>query len=419
MSDGNGAARIAVTGVGMVCPIGIGREATWTAALAGAPGAAPITGFDVSEYGAQFACEVHDFDPLEFVDRKSARRMDRCSQLAVAAARLALQDADLTISDADSTRAGAVVATGNGGNLSYEQQHRTFLERGADRVSPLTVSLIIGNMAAGHVSMQIGLRGPLLSVVTACASSLHAIGEAAEIIRAGEADVMLAGGSEAPVTPFGLGMLDASRAMSRRNDAPERASRPFDRDRDGFVLGEAGAILVLERWDRAIDRGAPILCEFAAYGATGDAHHVTEPSPDGAQQARAMRIAMAKGGLTPDDIDHVNAHATSTNVGDAAEVRSIITALGADRAGGVAVNATKSMHGHCIAGTGALESALTALAIHHGEIPGTINLENLDPECVGVDHVTASRKQSIDGALCSGFGFGGHNAVVALRKARG
>ncbi|MFN8111020.1 MAG: beta-ketoacyl-ACP synthase II [Thermoleophilia bacterium] len=407
--------RVVVTGVGMACPIGVGREATWEAARAGRSGAGPITRFDASQHGAQIACEVTGFDPLDFIDRRAARRMDRACHLAVAAARMAMDDAGLVVGDRGD-RIGAMISTGNGGNETYEEQHRIFMERGADRVSPVAVPMIIANMAAGQVSMQLGLGGPLACVMTACASSLHAIGEAWDVILRGQADVMLAGGSEAAITPFGMGMLDASRAMSHRNDDPQTASRPFDRDRDGFVLGEAGAVIVLERMDLALDRGAPILCELAGYGATADAHHITEPEPSGAQQARAMQRAMATAGVGPDVVDHVNAHATSTTVGDVAEVHSIIKAFGAERAAQVAVSATKSMHGHCVGATGALEAALTALAIHDQVVPGTINLHDLDPECVGVDHVTATRPQRVRAALCSGFGFGGHNAVVAMTE---
>jgi len=410
--------RVAVTGIGLVCPLGIGREAVWAAAREGRSGAGPITRFDASGHGARIACEVKDFEPLDFIDRRAARRMDRSSQFAVAAGRMALEDAGLSAGD-DPERIGAVISTGNGGNETYEEQHRIFLERGPDRVSPVAVPTIIANMAAGQVSIQLGLQGPLSCVLTACASSLHAIGEAADVIRRGAAEVMLAGGSEAAVSPFALGMLDASRAMSHRNDDPEGASRPFDRDRDGFVLGEAGAVLVLERMDLAIARGADILCELAGYGATSDAHHITEPEPNGREQARAMRIAIERGGIDPDTVDHVNAHATSTSVGDIAEVRGIIAALGADRARRVAVSATKSMHGHCVGGTGALEAALTALAIRDRTVPGTINLQHLDPDCEGVDHVTATRGQHVRAALCSGFGFGGHNAVLAMTEVNG
>jgi 3-oxoacyl-[acyl-carrier-protein] synthase II len=415
VSGRTAAERVVVTGLGIVSPLGIGHPEAWAGALAGRSGAGPITRFDASEHGAKIAFEVKDFDPLTYIDRRSARRMDRSSQLAVAAAGLALEDAGLTIPD-NAERYGAVISTGNGGNATYEDAHRTLLERGSDRVSPVALPMIICNMAAGHVSIAYGLQGPLTCILTACASSLHAIGEAADVIRRGAADVMLAGGSEAAVTPYALAALDASRAMSHRNDDPAAASRPFDLDRDGFVLGEAGAILVLERLDRAIDRGAPVIAELAGYGATSDAHHITEPHPGGAEQARAVIRALASGGIDPNSVGHINAHATSTLAGDASEINGIVTALGADRASRVAVSATKSMHGHCLGAAGALETALTVLAIADQIVPPTINLDNLDPACIGVDHVRAARARTIETALCSGFGFGGHNAVLAITK---
>lgn len=407
--------RVVITGIGLVSPLGIGRATAWAAALAGRSGAGPVTRFDASGHGAQIACEVTDFDPLTYIDRRAARRMDRSSQLAVAAAGLAIEDAGLVIPD-DAERFGAVVSTGNGGNATYEEAHQTLLERGPDRVSPVALPMIIANMAAGHVSMTYGLRGPLACILTACASSLHAIGEATDIIRRGAADVMLAGGAEAAVTPYAMAALDASRAMSHRNDDPVGASRPFDATRDGFVLGEAGAVLVLERMDLAIARGAVIIAELGGYGATSDAHHITEPHPSGVEQAQAIRRALASGGIDPTSVDHINAHATSTIAGDVSEVNGIITAFGAEQAARIAVSATKSVHGHCLGATGALETSLTALAVADQMVPPTINLDHLDPGCVGVDHVRTARAHAIRTALCSGFGFGGHNAVLAICK---
>jgi 3-oxoacyl-[acyl-carrier-protein] synthase II len=270
-------------------------------------------------------------------------------------------------------------------------------------------------MAGGQVSIELGLRGPLLSVLTACATGLHSIGEATDMIRRGAADVVLTGGAEAGVTPYAVAGLDASKAMSHRNDDPVAASRPFDAGRDGFVLGEAGTVLVLERLDQALERGARVLCEIAGYGATCDAYHLTEPAPGGSEQAEAMRIAMRSAGLHPEQVDYVNAHATSTQAGDVAEIAGIIAALGAGHAAGTAVSATKSMHGHCLGATGALEAALTALAIAEGVVPPTINLDALDPECAGVAHVAnMPLRRPVGAALCSGFGFGGHNAVIAM-----
>jgi len=406
-------ARVVITGIGLVSPLGIGKAEVWEAARQGRSGAGPVTLFDASAHGAQIAFEVTGFDPLTFIDKRAARRMDRSSQLAVAAAGLAIEDAGLVIG-ADAERIGAVISTGNGGNATYEEAHHTLLTRGPERISPVALPMIICNMAAGHVSMTYGLQGPVSCILTACASSLHAIGEAADMIRRGAADVMLAGGSEAAVTPYAMGALDASRAMSHRNDDPTGASRPFDLNRDGFVLGEAGAVLVLERMDLALARNAPIIAEMSGYGATSDAHHITEPHPEGSEQARAMTRALASGQIDASTVDHVNAHATSTVAGDASEVHGIITALGGDHAASVAVSATKSMHGHCLGATGALEAALTTLAITHQMVPPTINLTDLDPACEGVDHVRTARAHRIRTALCSGFGFGGHNAVIAL-----
>lgn len=408
--------RVAVTGVGLVSPIGIGRAAAWDAAVGGRSGAGPITRFDASGYGVQIACEVDDFEPGDFLDRKAARRMDRVAQMAVAAARMAVDESGVVIGSR-SERVGCVVSTGNGGNESFEEQHRILRERGPSRVSPLAVSMSIANMAGGHVSMELGTRGPLLSTLTACATGLHSLAEAADMIRRGAADVVLAGGAEAAMTPFAVAGLDASKAMSHRNDDPEGASRPFDANRDGFVLGEAAAVLVLEEMDEALRRDAPILCELAGYGATCDAHHLTEPAPGGMEQAEAMRIAMRRAGLEPEQIDYVNAHATSTWAGDIAEVAGIRAALGDAHAATTCVSATKSMHGHCVGATGAVEAALTALTVAEGVIPPTINLTNLDPECAGVDHVAnVARRRRVGAALCSGFGFGGHNGVVAMTE---
>lgn len=406
--------RVVVTGIGIVSPIGIGRQETWEAALAGRSGAAPITQFDASRHGVKIACEVTGFDPADHFDRRSVRRMDRASQLAIVAAREAVAEAGLVI-EGRAERVGAVISTGNGGNASFEEQHLTLMERGPGRVSPLTVPMSIANMAAGQVSIDLGIKGPLLCVLTACATGLHSIGEAVDMVRRGAADAVLAGGSEAAITPYAVAGLDASKAMSHRNDDPVGASRPFDVNRDGFVLGEAAAVLVLERLDHALERDAPIVCEITGYGATCDAYHLTEPAPGGAEQAEALRIALRSGGVDPSEVDYVNAHATSTNAGDVAEIAGIVAALGADNAARTAVSATKSMHGHCVGATGALEAALTALTIAAGAIPPTINLAELDPGCAGVDHVAnVARRTPVRVAACSGFGFGGHNAVIAM-----
>jgi 3-oxoacyl-[acyl-carrier-protein] synthase II len=406
--------RVVVTGIGLVSPLGIGTEETWRAAAAGRSGAGPITLFDASEHGCRIACEVRDFAPEDHMDRRSARRMDRVSQLAVAAGRLALIDAGLDV-EGERERVGAVIATGAGGNQAFEDQHRLFLERGPDRVSPLAVATMIVNMSAGWVSMALGLGGPISCPVTACASGTHGVGDAAELIRAGAAEVMLAGGSEAGITPFTMAALDATRALSRRNEDPAAASRPFDAGRDGFVAGEAGAVLVLEELGHARARGAEPICEVRGYGMSGDAHHVTEPDPSGRGQVRAIRAALRDAGVDPSEIDYVNAHGTSTPAGDPVEIGAIRQVVGEERAREVLVSSTKSMHGHAMGAAGGLEAALAALAIRDGVVPPTINLDDLDPACAGVDHVAnAARRAPIRVALSNSFGFGGHNAVIAL-----
>jgi 3-oxoacyl-[acyl-carrier-protein] synthase II len=345
--------------------------------------------------------------------------MDRVSQMAVAAARLALEDAGLEI-EGDGARAGVVLSTGNGGSESFEEHHRALLERGPGRSSPLMVPLVIVNMSSGHVSMQLGLRGPASCVVTACASANHGIGDAAAIIRKGAADVMLAGGAEAGITPFCMAGLDATRALSRRNDEPERASRPYDAGRDGFVAAEGAGVLVLESLEHARSRGAPVVCELRGYGATSDAHHLTDPDPSGRWQVEAMRMAMAGGGLDPSELDYVNAHGTSTAAGDPVEIDAIKLFVGEERARQVAVSSTKSMHGHALGAAGGFEAVLTALAIREGAIPPTINLEELDPACAGVDHVAnEARRQPVRVAVSNSFGFGGHNAVLAFSAVEG
>jgi 3-oxoacyl-[acyl-carrier-protein] synthase II len=408
---------VVVTGVGIVSALGIGRHETWDAALAGRSGAGPLTLFDPADHHSRIACEVPGFDPAAFLDRKLARRYDRSETLAVAAAKLAVEDARLVLPE-KSPEVGVAVGCGSGGNATYENAHRTLLERGPERVSPLTVPIAIANMSAGAISIELGLQGPLQCHITACASGTHAIGEAAEIIRRGAADTMLAGGSEAAITPFVMAALDATRALSRHNDDPAGASRPFDRDRDGFVMGEGAAVLVLERADRAFARGAQVLCEVAGYGATCDAFHVTEPEPSGRAQADAIAAALRRAGREPAEVDYVNAHGTSTAAGDPVEVRVLRTALG-ETAASTAVSSTKSMHGHCMGATGAIEAALCAMAIETGTVPPTINLDHLDPECEGVDHVRSARSAPLRVALSNSFGFGGHNAVLALTAVDG
>jgi 3-oxoacyl-[acyl-carrier-protein] synthase II len=411
--------RVVVTGLGIVSPLGIGWRDAWRAALAGTSTAGPITRFDASAHACRIACEVQGFSPDDFIDRRAARRMDRVSQFAVAAARLAAEDAGLAI-EGRGERAGAVISTGNGSSETFESGHDDLLERGPGRTSPLMVPMTIVNMSAGHVAMQLGLRGPSSCVVTACASGNHGIGDASAIIRRGAADVMLAGGTEAGITPFCMAGLDATRALSRRNDDPAGASRPFDRDRDGFVAAEGAGVLVLESLEHAVDRGAEVICELRGYGASSDAYHLTEPDPTGRWQVAAMQAALARGGLDVAQVDYVNAHGTSTGAGDPVEIGAIRRLIGDERASSVMVSSTKSMHGHGMGAAGGFEAVLTALAIREGRVPPTINVADLDPACAGVDHVLgASREARVDVAISNSFGFGGHNAVLAMSRCEG
>jgi 3-oxoacyl-[acyl-carrier-protein] synthase II len=416
---GNGRVRVVVTGLGLVTPIGVGWREVWAAAQEGRSGAGPITLFDPEGFDTTFACEIKGFDPVDYMDRRAARRMDRFAQVGLAAARLAMEDAGLSVEGIED-RAGAIIGTGVGGLGVFEQQAGVLLERGPDRVSALFVPMMIANMAAAQVSMHLGLRGPVSCAATACASGNHSLGDAADHIRRGRADVMLAGGAEAPITRVGVAAFNAMKALSTRNDDPLRASRPFDAGRDGFVIGEAGAVLVLERLEHALGRGAEIFCELAGYGLSADAHHVTEPDPTGAAPARAMLMALEEAGGAPEDVDYVNAHGTSTPVGDKNEIRAIQLALGEEVAARVAVSSSKSMTGHCLGAAGGIEAALTALALREGVIPPTINLGELDPECDLVDHVAnRPREAEVRLALSNGFGFGGHNATIAFTRMEG
>jgi 3-oxoacyl-[acyl-carrier-protein] synthase II len=415
--DVDGRRRVVVTGLGLVSALGIGWRENWSAAVAGISGAGPIESYVPLDTATTIACEVKGFEPTDFVERRSARRMDRFAQLAVAAGRLALEDATLAVSDEMGPRVGVVVGSGIGGLGSFVEQTLVVEHRGPDRASPLFTPLVLANMAAAHVSMAFGLRGPLSSPATACATGNHAIGDATDHVRSGRADAMLAGGAEATINRTGVAAFNAMRALSTRNDAPAAASRPFDMGRDGFVMGEAGAVLVLESLEHARERGAAAYCEVLGYGLTGDAHHLTEPDPTGRAPAAAITMALADAGVDPADVDYVNAHATSTPVGDPSEVRALRLALGDDVAARTMVSSTKSMHGHCLGAAGGLEAALTALAIREGMVPPTINLEAVDPQCEGVDHVAnAGREATVRIALSNAFGFGGHNAILVLGR---
>jgi 3-oxoacyl-[acyl-carrier-protein] synthase II len=411
----NGQRRIVVTGIGAVTPLGNDAETYWKNLTAGKSGAGPITLFDASEFPVQFACEVKDFDPTDYVEKRKARKMDRFAQMIIAAARQAEADAGLDIA-AETERIGVSVATGIGGLGSFQDCAYTLKDRGADRVNPQSIPAIIPNMGAAWVSMELGTRGPLSSQCTACAASNMAIGEAMDAIRLGRADVMLAGGTEAGITQVGIAGFGAMRALSRRNDAPEKASRPFDLGRDGFVMGEAGAIVVVEALDHAEARGAKIYAEIVGYGVSSDAQHVTEPDPTGRHPARAMAMALSSAGITVDDIDYVNAHGTSTPLGDASETRVIKIALGEEKARKTPVSSTKGATGHCLGASGAIEAIACILAVRDGIVPPTINYEDPDPEC-DLDYIpNESRKVDVRHALSNNFGFGGHNACLVVKR---
>jgi len=411
----NGRRRVVITGLGMVSPLGNDVESSWQSLIAGESGAAEITAFDHSDYGVHFACELKDFDPTTWIDRKRARRMDRFAQMILAAARQGEKDSGIEIAKAPE-RVGASIATGIGGLRSFQDCHEVLRSRGPDRVNPFSIPSIIPNMGAGWVSIELGTKGPLMSECTACAASNMAIGDAVDAIRLGRADVMLAGGTEAPISPVGIAGFDAMRALSRRNDDPARASRPFDAERDGLVMGEAAAVLVLEELEGARERGAKIYGELTGYGVSSDAAHMTEPDPTGENPARAMRMALADAGAEPSEVGYVNAHATSTPLGDASETKVIKRALGDDQAAKVGVSSTKGATGHCFGAAGAVEAVFTVLAVERGVLPPTINYEQPDPEC-DLDYIpNESREAEIEVGVSNSFGFGGHNACIVVRK---
>jgi 3-oxoacyl-[acyl-carrier-protein] synthase II len=406
---------VVITGLGAVAPLGNDVETFWENLTAGKGGAAEITAFDHSPFLVHFACELKDFDPTKWIEKRTARRMDRFAQMVVAAARMAEEDSGIVI-EPETERIGVSVATGIGGLQSFQDCYDTLLERGPDRVNPFSIPAIIPNMGAAWVSMELKTRGPLSSQCTACAASNMAIGEALDAIRLGRADAMLAGGTEAGITPVGIGGFAAMRALSRRNADPQRASRPFDAERDGFVMGEAGAIVVLEELEHAKKRGAKIYAELAGYGVSSDARHITEPDPTGQHPARAMHMAMDDAGVTPDDIDYINAHGTSTPLGDASETRVIKIALGEEKAYKTPISSTKGATGHCLGGSGAIEAIISVLSVERDVVPPTINYEAPDPEC-DLDYIpNESRETKVDVALSNNFGFGGHNACLVVKK---
>jgi len=407
--------RIAVTGIGVVTPTGIGADSMWESLSTGRSGITEITHFDASAYTTRFAGYIHDFDPSEVIDRKEARRMSRFQQFAMVAADEAMRDAELTEIDDDlAPRAGCIIGSGIGGLATMEEQNAVLLERGPSRISPVLVPMMIVDLAAGHVSIRYGLKGINYAPVSACATGSHAIGEAAEAIRRGDADVIVAGGFDAGVTPLGVAGFAAARALSTRNDDPAGASRPWDLGRDGFVIAEGGGLLVLEDWDHAVARGARIRAELLGYGATADAYHITAPAPDGNGAIRAMRRALEQAGLEPSAVGYINAHGTSTEVGDVAETNAVKAVFGAETA--PLVSSTKSMMRHMLGGAGAAEAAVCILAMEHGLVPPTINLTDPDPEC-DLDYVPGvARQVDVKVTMSNSFGFGGHNATLILGR---
>src|SRR5213592_4571931 len=411
----NGRRRVVITGVGAVTPLGNDVDTTWRSLLAGESGAGEITQFDSTDYFVHFACEVKGFDPAQYIDRKQARRMDRFAQLVLAAARQAEADSGLDIA-AEADRIGASIATGIGGIKSFQDCYDTLKERGPDRVNPFAIACIIPNMGAGWVSMELGTRGPLSSECTACAASNMAIGQGLDDIRLGRADVMFCGGTESAINQVGIAGFAAMRALSRRNDDPKRASRPFDAGRYGFVMGEAGALVVLEELEHARARGAKIYAELLGYGVSSDAQHITEPDPSGKNPARAMTMAFSDAGISPDEIDYINAHGTSTPLGDASETRVLKLALGEENARNTPVSSTKGATGHCLGAAGAVEAMFTTLAVNRGALPPTINYDEPDPKC-DLDYIpNEAREADVRVGVSNSFGFGGHNACIVLRR---
>ena len=407
--------RVVITGIGLVSPVGIGTGATWQALLAGTCGVDRITKFDVSGFAVQIAAEVRGFDPLQFVEKQDVKKMDVFIQYAIAASQFAMDDAKLPITDDNAADIGVFLGSGIGGFRTIEDEHIALLNGGPRRISPFFIPSAIINLAAGQVSIRFGAKGPNLATCTACSASAHALGESFEIIRRGDAVAMIAGGSEAAITPMSVGGFASMRALSTRNDDPKTACRPFDADRDGFIIGEGAGVLVLEELEHAQRRGAPIYAELVGYGASGDAYHITSPSDDADGGRRAMVMALRKAGIGPTEVDYINAHGTSTPYNDKLETLAIKKCFG-EHASTLAISSTKSMTGHLLGGAGGLEAGISALAVYHQVAPPTINLCNPDPEC-DLDYVPhTKREMPIRYALSNSFGFGGTNAALLFKQ---
>lgn len=407
--------RVVITGLGAITPIGKNLADYWDGLLQGRNGVGAVTLFDASEHACQIAAEVKNFDPHEYLDKKDAKRMDRFAQFGVCASIQALADAQLEINELNADQVGVLIGTGVGGLRVMEAQNEILLTKGTRKVSPFTIPMMIANMAAGLTAIHTGARGPNSCTVTACAAGSHAIGDAFRLIQGGYATAMICGGAEAAVTPLSFAGFCSAKALSTRNDSPNNASRPFDRDRDGFVMGEGSGILVIEELEQALQRGARIYGEIVGYGMTCDAYHMTSPVPGGQGAAKAIELALADADLTPERVDYINAHGTSTQANDSNETKAIKKALGA-RANQIAVSSTKSMTGHLLGGSGGIEAVATVMAIANNRVPPTINLKNPDPDC-DLDYVANfSREQQVNVALSNSFGFGGHNVTLAFKK---
>jgi len=408
--------RVVVTGLGLVSPVGIGVEPSWQSLVAGRSGIGPITLFDASTYPTRIAGEVKNFEPGDFMDKKEARRNDRFIQFALAAAEMAVKDAGLDMSKEDPDQVGCIVGAGIGGLGTIEENRDILKEKGVKRISPFFIPSLIINLAPAQISMRYGMKGPNFSTVSACATGNHSIGDALLYIERGLAEVMVAGGCEATITPLGVGGFCAARAMSERNDAPEKASRPFDKGRDGFVAAEGSGILILEEYEHARKRGARIYAELTGYGATADAYHVTTPAPGGEGGARAMKMALRVAEMNPDQIGYVNTHGTSTPAGDVAECQAINSVFGDHARRGLVVSSTKSMTGHLLGAAGGLEAVVTVLALHRGVVPPTINVEEQDPECQLDVVPNVAREKKMTAVASNSFGFGGTNSVLIFKK---
>jgi len=407
--------RVVVTGTGLVTPLGTGTEKTWRNLCAGVSGIGPITRFDTSDYAVKIAAEVKDFNAEDFIDSKLARHLDLFVQYALAAADMAMKAAKLSVDDSNAERVGVFTGNGIGGLTTIEKYHQICLERGPRKITPFFIPMVISNLSAGQISIVYGAKGPNLSVTTACAAGTHAVGEAFRSISRDECDVAITGGSESTICPLAVGGFNAMKALSRQNENPEKACRPFDKDRDGFIISEGGGMLVLEELEYACQRGADILAEVVGFGLSGDGFHMAAPPEDGDGAVRCMRMALSDAGLAPEDIDYINAHGTSTPLNDVVETRAIKTVFG-EHAYKLAVSSTKSMTGHMLGGAGGIESVFLALAVKNQLIPPTVNLENPDPEC-DLDYVpNKARETVIRAAISNSFGFGGTNGVIVMKK---